>query len=122
MKKLFVIFAVIAVIMCSCVESKSPLKEPETILLDEPKEIECAECYTVYKTVDETHGLAKSDFVEPERVLVETEDVCYDGLECCATDWTTFVMVGIYRYDIGLAGIATVPIVKLVRNFEENEE
>lgn len=116
-----------AMILMFCTPKQTPaifqtLSDENSILFEEPCEISCDECYTVFRTVDGSHGLASSEFVEPKTVLVETEDLCYDGLEYCMNDSMMFGMVGVYSYVDGFWGEKTVPIIRLVENKEEESE
>jgi hypothetical protein len=126
MRKLL-LYAIAALTLTACNQKQTPaifqtLSDENSILFEEPCEISYDECYTVFRTVDGSHGLANSEFVEPKTVLVETEDLCYDGLEYCMNDSMTFGMVGVYSYVDGFWGEKTVPIIRLVENKEEEVE
>lgn len=127
MRKVLLFCVITTLVLTACSQKQTPaifetLSEENSILFDEPKEISCGECYTVFRTIDGSHGLAISEFIEPKTVLVETEDLCYDGLECCVDDSMSFGMVGVYSYVDCFWGEKTVPIIRLVENKEEEVE
>jgi len=120
MKKLFLLIASL-MLMVSCntgytekenqqneqaVEVNSPFN------FSEPQEIECSGCYTIFQTIGEDYGLAKS-FESPTLVLLVTNGICYDDMQICENDSTEFMMIGTYEYQSMDSLYRTVPVLRL---------
>lgn len=121
MKKLFLFIASL-MLMVSCntrySDQQTQQQDEQTVEVttpfnfSEPQEIECSDCYTIFQTIGEDYGLAKS-IKSPTLVLLVTNGVCYDEMQICENDSTKFMMIGTYEYQSIDSLYRTVPVLRL---------
>lgn len=121
MKKLFLFIASL-MLMVSCntryANQQQEQQDEQTVEIttpfnfSEPQEIECSNCYTIFQTIGEDYGLAKS-FESPTLVLLVTNGVCYDGMQICEDDSIRFMMIGTYEYQSRDSLYRTVPVLRI---------
>lgn len=125
MKKLFLLIASL-MLMVSCntgYTDKENQQNEQTVEVNspfnfsEPQEIECGGCYTIFQTIGEDYGLAKS-FESPTLVLLVTNGICYDDMQICENDSTEFMMIGTYEYQSMDSLYRTVPVLRLYNKTE----
>lgn len=121
MKKLFLLIASL-MLMVSCTtrysDQQTQQQNEQAVEITtpfnfiEPQDIECGNFYTVFQTLGQDYGLARS-FEAPNLAVVVTDNICYDGLEVIATDSTEFRIIGTYEYQSLDSLYRTVPVLRL---------
>lgn len=115
--------ALCMLVSCNINNTKEEQREEQTIELTtpfnfiEPQAIDCANSYTVFQTLGEDYGLARS-IDSPTLVVVVTDCICYDDIEICSSDSTKFMMIGTYNYQSMDSLYRTVPVLRLYNKTE----
>ena len=126
MKKLFLFIASL-MLMVSCntryANQQQEQQDEQSVEITtpfnfvEPQAIDCADSYTVFQTLGEDYGLARS-IDSPTLVVVVTDRICYDNIEICSSDSTKFMMIGTYNYQSMDSLYRTVPVLRLYNKTE----
>ena len=126
MKKLFLFIAsLMLIVSCNTRYSDQQTQQQDEQNVEvttpfnfsEPQEIECSNCYTIFQTIGEDYGLAKS-FESPTLVLLVTNGICYDEMQICENDSAKFMMIGTYEYQSMDSLYRTVPVLRLYNKIE----
>lgn len=127
MKKLFLFIAAL-MLMVSCntryANQQTQQQDEQTVEIttpfnfSEPQEIECSDCYTIFQTIGEDYGLARSFIKSPTLVLLVTNSMCYDEMQICENDSTKFMMIGTYEYQSIDSLHRKIPVLRLYNKVE----
>lgn len=116
--------ALCMLVSCNFNTEKQQQQEEQTMeisepfnFIEEPQIINCADHYTIFQTLGEDYGLARS-IDTPTLVIVITDSVCYDEMQVSTSDSTEFRMIGTYEYQSLDSLFRTVPILRLYNKSE----